>query len=118
MHQSFSQRVTQPFASSAVKLLVKDDPSIKVPDGGTVDPVSRPGVVDDDVNEDETPPSDEENLPPNAEAGPCVPKCTPPLSRKSLLKSASKVVVTPVRRSIRQTPRTKVICRFRSNLPG
>ena len=31
-----------------------------------------------------------------------------PLSRMSMLKSASKVVVTPVRRSIRQTPRAKV----------
>jgi len=34
---------------------------------------------------------------------------TPSMSKRKsvLLKSASKVVVTPVRRSIRQTPRTK-----------
>ena len=38
------------------------------------------------------------------------PPSTPPMSKRKsvLLKSASKVVVTPVRRSIRQTPRTKV----------
>ena len=94
----------QPFASSTVKLWVKDEVGLE--EDEEEEKEEEEGLDDDSADEDE------ENQPPQPNpldsTPPTEPLTTPPYSRKSILKSTTKVVVTPVRRSLRATPRVKV----------